>query len=96
MNFFTKERKADREHEEYSKEIQPASKKSRLVSIVKKVGENIRSKVTVTLNAIAGRSYTHRIPSALFTTPAGPLRSARCVMTPLEPFSVKKAALTWR
>ena len=97
MNFFKKKRKVDEEHEEVdTKEIQPASKKSRLVSIVKSVGENIRSKVTVALNALTGRSYTHRIPSALFTTPAGPLRSARYVMTPLDHFSVKKAALKWR
>ena len=52
MNLFTKKGKTDREHEEDTKEIQPASKKSRLVSIVKKVGENIRSKVTVALNAL--------------------------------------------
>lgn len=96
MNFFKKKRKVDEEHKEHTKEIQPASKKSRLVSIVKSVGENIRSKVTVALNALTGRSYTHRIPSALFTTPAGPLRSARYVMTPLDHFSVKKAALKWR
>ena len=85
MNFVKNKRKADREHEEDIKEIQPASQKSRLVSIVKKVGENIRFKVTLALNAFTGRSYTHGLPSALLTT-----------LTPLEPFREKKTTSKWR
>ncbi|XP_068671492.1 schlafen-like protein 1 [Montipora foliosa] len=96
MDFFKKKRKADQEHKDETKEIEPASKRSRVVSLVKKVGENIRSKIVLAVKTLTSKSYSHPIPSKLFTTPAGPLRSARYVMTPLEPFSVKRSAIEWR
>ena len=95
MNFFKQKRKAELDHEEDSKLVQP-NKKSRMVSLVKKVGQGIRNKIAVAVKALTSRTYTQEVPSSLFTTPAGPLRSARYIMTPLEPFSVKKASLEWR
>jgi len=94
MNFFNK-RKRNEDHEEDKQLVQP-SKKSRVVSLVKKVGQGIREKLAVAVKALTTRTYTQEVRSSLFTTPAGPLRSARYIMTPLEPFSVKKSALEWR
>ena len=34
--------------------------------------------------------------TTIVTHTAGPLRTARYVMTPLEPFSVKKSSLEWQ
>ena len=91
MNFFNK-----RKRKEEEEEIVQPSKKSRVVSLVKKVGQGIRDKITVAVKALTSKTYTQEVKSSLFTTPAGPLRSARYLMTPLQPFSVKKSALEWR
>lgn len=95
MNLFKRKRKEGLEHEEDSQLVQP-SKKSRVVSLVKKVGQGIREKLAVAVKALTTRTYSQEVKSSLFTTPAGPLRSARYIMTPLEPFSVKKSTLEWR
>lgn len=94
MNFFNK-RKRNEDDSEGNQLAQP-SKKSRMVSLVKKVGQGIRNTIAVAVKALTSRTYTQEVPSFLFTTPAGPLRSARYIMTPLEPFSVRKASLEWR
>ncbi|CAH3160677.1 unnamed protein product [Porites evermanni] len=94
MNFLNK-RKRKGEEEESTQVTQP-SKRSRMVSLVKKVGQGLRDKIAVAVKALTSRTYTQDIKSKLFTTPAGPLRTARYVMTPLEPFSVKKSSLEWR
>lgn len=93
MNFFKRKRRED--HDEGTQLSQP-NKKSRVISLVKKVGQDIRNKIAVAVRALTSRTYTQEVPSSLFTTPAGPLRSARYIMTPVEPFSVKKSALEWR
>lgn len=95
MNFFKRKRKPETEMEDDNQLVQP-SKKSRVMSLVKKVGQGLRDKFSVAVRALTSRTYTQDVRSSLFTTPAGPLRSARYVMTPLEPFSVKKASLEWR
>ncbi|KAK2570128.1 hypothetical protein P5673_004884, partial [Acropora cervicornis] len=53
MNLLKRKRKTDREHKENTKEIQPA------------IGENIRLKVTLALNALTGRSYTQNTISII-------------------------------
>lgn len=93
MNFFKRKRTEDNEEE--TQLVQP-SKKSRMISLVKKVGQGLRDKFAVAVKALTSKTYTQEVKSSLFTTPAGPLRSARYLMTPLQPFSVKKSALEWR
>ena len=92
---FSNKRKRKGEEEESTQVTQP-SKRSRMVSLVKKVGQGLRDKIAVPAKALASRTYTQDIKSKLFTTPAGQLRTARYVMTPLEPFSVKKSSLEWQ
>ena len=94
MNFLNK-RKRKEDNREDASLVQP-SKKSRVISLVKKVGHGLRDKIAVAVQALTRRTYTQDVRSTLFTTPAGPLRTARYLMTPLEPFSVKKSSLEWR
>ena len=94
MNFLNK-RKRKEDNREDASLVQP-SKKSRVISLVKKVGYGLRDKIAVAVQALTRRTYTQDVRSTLFTTPAGPLRTARYLMTPLEPFSVKKSSLEWR
>ena len=94
MNFLNK-RKRKEDNREDASLVQP-SKKSRVISLVKKVGHGLLDKIAVAVQALTRRTYTQDVRSTLFTTPAGPLRTARYLMTPLEPFSVKKSSLEWR
>ena len=94
MNFLNK-RKRKEDNREDASLVQP-SKKSRVISLVKKVGHGLRDTIAVAVQALTRRTYTQDVRSTLFTTPAGPLRTARYLMTPLEPFSVKKSSLEWR
>ena len=94
MNFLNK-RKRKEDNREDASLVQP-SKKSRVISLVKKVGHGLCDKIAVAVQALTRRTYTQDVRSTLFTTPAGPLRTARYLMTPLEPFSVKKSSLEWR
>ena len=73
---FSNKRKRKGEEEESTQVTQP-SKRSRMVSLVKKVGQGLRDKIAVAAKALASRTYTQDIKSKLFTTPAGPLRTAR-------------------
>ncbi|KAJ7391759.1 hypothetical protein OS493_016046 [Desmophyllum pertusum] len=56
----------------------------------------LKEKLSVAVRALTSRTYRQDIKSFLFTTPAGPLRSARYMMTPLEPFSAIKSSSEWR
>ena len=71
---FSNKRKRKGEEEESTQVTQP-SKRSRMVSLVKKVGQGLRDKIAVAAKALASRTYTQDIKSKLFTTPAGPLRN---------------------
>lgn len=92
MNFFKRKRKHDDEKELEERE----PKKSRIVSLIQKAGHNLKGKIAVAVKALTSRTYSQDVKSFLFTTPAGPLRSARYIMTPAEPFSAVKSALEWR
>lgn len=81
MNFLNK-RKRKGEEEESTQVTQP-SKRSRMVSLVKKVGQGLHDKIAVAVKALTSGTYTQDMKSKLFTS-AGPLRTARYVMTPLE------------
>ena len=94
MNFFKRKRKHDDETEKELVEREP--KKSRIVSLVQKAGHNLKEKIAVAVKALTSRTYSQDVKSFLFTTPAGPLRSARYIMTPVEPFSAVKSSLEWR
>jgi len=92
MNFFKRKRKRDDEKDLVERE----PKKSRIVSLVQKAGHNLKQKIAVAVKALTSRTYSQDVKSFLFTTPAGPLRSARYIMTPAEPFSAAKSSLEWR
>lgn len=94
MNFFKRKRKHDDDKEQQFDEKEP--KRSKIVSLVRKAGNNLKEKFSVAVKALTSRTYTQDVKSFLFTTPAGPLRSARYVMTPLVPFSAVKSSLEWR
>jgi len=93
MNFFKRKRKHDDDDKEL---VARESKKSRIVSLVQKAGNNLKEKIAVAVKALTSRTYSQDVKSFLFTTPAGPLRSARYIMTPAEPFSAVKSSLEWR
>ncbi len=94
MNFFKRKRKHDDDSEQQLDEKEP--KRSKIVSLVRKAGNNLKEKFSVAVKALTSRTYTQDVKSFLFTTPAGPLRSARYVMTPLVPFSAVKSSIEWR
>ena len=92
MNFFKRKRK----HDDDKELVARSPKKSRIVSLVQKAGHNLKEKIAVAVKALTSRTYSQDVKSFLFTTPAGPLRSARYIMTPAEPFSAVKSSLEWR
>ena len=67
-----------------------------MVSLVKKVGQGLWDKIAVAVKALTRRTYTQDVKSKLFTTPAGPVRTARYLMMPFAPLSAKKLSLGWR
>lgn len=92
MNFFKRKRKHDDEKEPVERE----PKKSRIVSLVQKAGHSLKEKIAVAVKALTSQTYSQDVKSFLFTTPAGPLRSSRYIMTPVAPFSAAKSSLEWR
>lgn len=88
MNFFKRKRNEDDDRE--------PKKPRTIVSLVCKAGNSLKEKLSVAVRALTSRTYRQDIKSFLFTTPAGPLRSARYMMTPLEPFSAIKSSSEWR
>ena len=89
-----KRNSSDQEPDDEGRELK---KKRTIVSLVAKVGNNLKRKLNVAFKALTtARTYTQDVKSFVFTTPAGPLRSARHIMTPMEPFSAMKSSLEWR
>ena len=96
MNFFKRKRKSDDEEPDDA-EREPKKSRTNIVSLVRKAGSNLKQKLNVAFKALtSSRTYTQDVKSFLFTTPAGPLRSARYIMTPMEPFSTMKSSVEWR
>ena len=96
MNFFKRKRSIKDDEKDQEAEEREAKKPRSIVSIVRKAGNNLKEKISVAVKALTSRTYTQDVKSYLFTTPAGPLRSARYLMTPLVPFSAVKSSLEWR
>ena len=96
MNFFKRKRDPN-DREQIDAERGRDTKRPRnIVSLIKKAGDSVKQKITVAFKALTTRTYRHDVKSFLFTTPAGPLRSARYIMTPSQPFSAAKSSLEWR
>lgn len=91
MNFFKRKRSCDDDKEQELNERERKKSKT-IVSLVRNAGNKLKEKFNVAVKAL---THTQDIKSFLFNTPAGPLRSARYVMTPLAPFSALKS-LEWR
>ncbi|XP_022798507.1 uncharacterized protein LOC111336649, partial [Stylophora pistillata] len=94
MNIF--KRKRDSKEQELIDTQREPKKLRTVVSLVRKVGDTVKQKLNVALKALTSRTYSQDVKSILFTTPAGPMRSARYIMTPAVPFSAAKSSLEWR
>ena len=94
MNFF--KRKRDSKDQELIDAEKEPKKLSTVVSLVRKVGNPVKQKFNVALKALTSRTYSQDVKSVLYTTPAGPLRSARYIMTPAVPYSTAKLSLEWQ
>lgn len=87
MNFL--KRKRDSKDQELIDAEREPKKLRTVVSLVRKVGNTVKQKLNVALKALTSRTYLQDVKSTLFTTLAGPLRSARYIMTHFAlPFTV--------
>lgn len=96
MNFFKCKRDPN-DQEQIDAETERETKRLRnIVSLIKKAGSSVKQKINIAFKALTGCTYQHDVKSFLFTTPAGPLQSARYIMTPTQPFSAAKSSLEWQ
>lgn len=96
MNFFKRKRDPNDQEQIDAERGRDTKKPRNIVSLIKKAGDSVKQKITVAFKALTTRTYRHDVKSFLFTTPAGPLRSSRYIMTPSQPFSAAKSSLEWR
>ena len=96
MNFFKRKRDPNDQEQIDAERGRDTKRPRNIVSLIKKAGDSVKQKITVAFKALTTRTYRHDVKSFLFTTPAGPLRSARYIMTPSQPFSAAKSSLEWR
>ena len=87
MNFL--KRKRDSKDQELIDAEREPKKLRTVVSLVRKIGNTVKQKLNLALKALTSRTYLQDVKSTLFTTLAGPLRSARYIMTHFaSPFTV--------
>lgn len=96
MNFFKRKRDPNDQEQIDAERGRDTKRPRNIVSLIKKAGDSVKQKITVAFKALTTRTYRHDVKSFLFTTPAGPLRSSRYIMTPSQPFSAAKSSLEWR